>query len=106
MTDIKVLIVDDSAVVRQVLSAVLNQASGIQVIDVAVDPVYAMEKMSKQWPDVIVLDVEMPRMDGITFLKKTDGAKAYAGGDLFDADREGRQDHVAGIGGRCSQYRH
>lgn len=70
MTDIKVLIVDDSAVVRQVLSAVLNQASGIQVIDVAVDPVYAMEKMSKQWPDVIVLDVEMPRMDGITFLKK------------------------------------
>ncbi|WP_460322039.1 protein-glutamate methylesterase/protein-glutamine glutaminase [Pseudomonas ogarae] len=70
MTDIKVLIVDDSAVVRQVLSAALNQASGIQVIDVAVDPVYAMEKMSRQWPDVIVLDVEMPRMDGITFLKK------------------------------------
>ncbi|SCY74027.1 MULTISPECIES: chemotaxis response regulator protein-glutamate methylesterase [unclassified Pseudomonas] len=70
MTDIKVLIVDDSAVVRQVLSAVLNQASGIQVIDVAIDPVYAMEKMSRQWPDVIVLDVEMPRMDGITFLKK------------------------------------
>mgnify|MGYP001109447996 CR=1 FL=1 len=70
MTDIKVLIVDDSAVVRQVLSAVLNQASGIQVMDVAVDPVYAMEKMSRQWPDVIVLDVEMPRMDGITFLKK------------------------------------
>lgn len=70
MTDIKVLIVDDSAVVRQVLSAVLNQASGIQVIDVAIDPVYAMEKMNKQWPDVIVLDVEMPRMDGITFLKK------------------------------------
>lgn len=70
MTDIKVLIVDDSAVVRQVLSATLNQASGIQVIGVAADPVFAMEKMSKQWPDVIVLDVEMPRMDGITFLKK------------------------------------
>lgn len=70
MTDIKVLIVDDSAVVRQVLSATLSQASGIEVIGVAVDPVFAMEKMSKQWPDVIVLDVEMPRMDGITFLKK------------------------------------
>lgn len=70
MTAIKVLIIDDSAVVRQVLSATLNQASGIQVIDVAVDPVYAMEKMNRQWPDVIVLDVEMPRMDGITFLKK------------------------------------
>ncbi|WP_248802149.1 protein-glutamate methylesterase/protein-glutamine glutaminase [Pseudomonas sp. MWU13-2100] len=70
MTDIKVLIVDDSAVVRQVLSATLGQASGIEVIGVAADPVFAMEKMSKQWPDVIVLDVEMPRMDGITFLKK------------------------------------
>ena len=70
MTDIKVLIVDDSAVVRQVLSASLSQASGIEVIGVAADPVFAMEKMSKQWPDVIVLDVEMPRMDGITFLKK------------------------------------
>ncbi|WP_248799862.1 protein-glutamate methylesterase/protein-glutamine glutaminase [Pseudomonas sp. MWU13-2105] len=70
MTDIKVLIVDDSAVVRQVLGATLGQAGGIEVIGVAADPVFAMEKMSKQWPDVIVLDVEMPRMDGITFLKK------------------------------------
>ncbi|MGA8138074.1 MULTISPECIES: chemotaxis response regulator protein-glutamate methylesterase [Pseudomonas] len=70
MTDIKVLIVDDSAVVRQVLSATLGQASGIEVIGVAADPLFAMEKMSRQWPDVIVLDVEMPRMDGITFLKK------------------------------------
>ena len=70
MTDIKVLIVDDSAVVRQVLSATLGQASGIEVIGAVADPVFAMERMSKQWPDVIVLDVEMPRMDGITFLKK------------------------------------
>ncbi|NWB31350.1 protein-glutamate methylesterase/protein-glutamine glutaminase [Pseudomonas gingeri] len=70
MMDIKVLIVDDSAVVRQVLSATLGQATGIEVIGAAVDPVFAMEKMNKQWPDVIVLDIEMPRMDGITFLKK------------------------------------
>lgn len=69
MPRVKVMIVDDSAVVRQVLTAVLQEA-GIDVIGVATDPVFAMEKMAKQWPDVIVLDVEMPRMDGITFLKK------------------------------------
>ncbi|QEL54210.1 protein-glutamate methylesterase/protein-glutamine glutaminase [Chromobacterium paludis] len=67
---IKVLIVDDSAVVRQVLSQVFDQASGIEVMDVANDPYMAMDKMKLRWPDVIVLDVEMPRMDGITFLKQ------------------------------------
>jgi two-component system chemotaxis response regulator CheB len=67
---IKVLIVDDSAVVRQVLSHVFAQTSDIQVMDVANDPYMAMEKMKAQWPDVIVLDVEMPRMDGITFLRQ------------------------------------
>jgi len=67
---IKVMIVDDSAVVRQVLSEVFNASSGIEVMDVATDPIVAMEKMKQRWPDVIVLDVEMPRMDGITFLKQ------------------------------------
>ena len=70
MKKINVLIVDDSAVVRQVLSAKLAGDPQIHVMDVAADPIYAMEKMQKQWPDVIVLDVEMPRMDGISFLKK------------------------------------
>lgn len=69
-TRIKVLVVDDSAVVRQVLSEVLNGDAGIEVIAVAPDPIFAQEKMKKQWPDVVVLDVEMPRMDGITFLRK------------------------------------
>lgn len=67
---IRVQIVDDSAVVRQVLTALLNQASGTEVIGAAADPVFAMKAMEQEWPDVIVLDVEMPRMDGITFLKK------------------------------------
>lgn len=70
MTPVKVLIVDDSAVVRQVLTENLSQDPGITVIGAASDPVFAMERMRAQWPDVIVLDVEMPRMDGITFLKK------------------------------------
>jgi len=67
---INVLIVDDSAVVRQVLAATLGEDAGIEVIGAAADPLFAMGKMARQWPDVIVLDVEMPRMDGITFLKK------------------------------------
>ena len=67
---IRVLIVDDSAVVRQVLTGVLSSDPQIQVIGAAADPIIAQEKMAQEWPDVIVLDVEMPRMDGITFLKK------------------------------------
>ena len=67
---IKVLIVDDSAVVRQVMTALLAKDSGIDVIGAASDPIFAMAKMNQDWPDVILLDVEMPRMDGITFLKK------------------------------------
>lgn len=70
MARIKVMIVDDSAVVRQVLSAALAEDVGIEVLGTASDPVFALDKMQRQWPDVIVLDVEMPRMDGITFLKK------------------------------------
>ena len=67
---IKVMLVDDSAVVRQVLTEVFTKASGVEVMDVAHDPIMAMEKMRQRWPDVIVLDVEMPRMDGITFLRQ------------------------------------
>ncbi|MGY3852034.1 protein-glutamate methylesterase/protein-glutamine glutaminase [Aeromonas aquatilis] len=70
MKQIRVMLVDDSAVVRQVLQAVLEQEPDIRVIATASDPLFAQEKLKKEWPDVIVLDVEMPRMDGITFLSK------------------------------------
>jgi two-component system chemotaxis response regulator CheB len=70
MSSIKVMVVDDSAVVRQVLSECLNAGPGIEVLCAVADPLLAIERMKAQWPDVIVLDVEMPRMDGITFLKK------------------------------------
>ena len=70
MAKIKVLVVDDSAVVREVVKQVLESDPSIQVIATAMDPLFAMEKMKVQWPDVIVLDIEMPRMDGITFLHK------------------------------------
>ena len=70
MTRIKVLVVDDSAVVRQVVTGLLDEDPDIEVIAACADPILAIARMKVQWPDVIVLDVEMPRMDGITFLKK------------------------------------
>jgi len=70
MNNINVMIVDDSAVVRQVLSGLLNAAPGISVSHAVANPLLAMDRMKIQWPDVLVLDVEMPKMDGITFLRK------------------------------------
>lgn len=67
---IKVLIVDDSAVVRQSLTQILESDREIEVLATAADPFIAAQKMATEVPDVITLDVEMPRMDGITFLKK------------------------------------
>lgn len=67
---INVIIIDDSAVVRQVLSSVLEEAPDITVIKVASDPIIAQKFMQDRWPDVIILDIEMPRMDGLTFLRK------------------------------------
>jgi two-component system chemotaxis response regulator CheB len=69
-TDIKVLIVDDSAVVRKVFCNELSKERGIKVIGTAPDPYVARDKIVKLKPDVVTLDIEMPRMDGLTFLKK------------------------------------
>ena len=66
---IRVLIVDDSAVVRQTLTQVLSSDPLIEVIATASDPFVAAERISEQVPDVITLDIEMPRMDGLTFLR-------------------------------------
>ena len=66
---VKAFVVDDSAIVRAHLSETLT-AGGIQVVGTAADPLFAWPKMTSNWPDVIVLDVEMPRMDGITFLRQ------------------------------------
>ena len=66
----RVLIVDDSASVRQTLTAVLESDPDIEVIGAASDPFVAAKKIQEDLPDVITLDVEMPRMDGITFLRK------------------------------------
>ena len=70
MKKIKVLIVDDSAVVRQTLTEIINADPDLTVMATAGDPFQASERMKTEAPDVITLDVEMPRMDGLTFLKK------------------------------------
>lgn len=67
---IRVLVVDDSALVRQTLAQVLSSDPGIEVIGTASDPFVAAERIREQIPDVITLDIEMPHMDGLTFLRK------------------------------------
>jgi len=70
VTSIKVLVVDDSAVVRGLLSRAINSQLDMKVIAVASDPIAAIERLKTSTPDVLTLDVEMPRMDGLQFLEK------------------------------------
>jgi two-component system chemotaxis response regulator CheB len=65
---IRVLVVDDSALVRQILMEVLNGAPDVEVVGTASDPFMARDRIKELNPDVLTLDVEMPRMDGLTFL--------------------------------------
>ena len=66
----RVIVVDDSAIVRQVLQTQLSRQPGIEVVATAADPFAAREKILQLKPDCVILDIEMPRMDGLTFLKK------------------------------------
>ena len=70
MGKLKVLIVDDSAIVRKIFTEVLSWQPDLEVVGTAPDPYVARDKIVQAQPDVITLDVEMPRMDGLTFLKK------------------------------------
>jgi two-component system, chemotaxis family, protein-glutamate methylesterase/glutaminase len=69
-TNVRVLVVDDSAIVRKILAQELSRHSGIEIVGTAPDPYIARDKIVALNPDVLTLDVEMPRMDGITFLRK------------------------------------
>jgi len=70
LNKIQIAVIDDSALVRQVFSEIIQEESDFNLLFTASDPLFALDKMKKAWPDVIILDVEMPRMDGITFLRK------------------------------------
>jgi chemotaxis response regulator CheB len=102
---IRVLIIDDSATVRQTLSAVLESDPQIEVIGVASDPFVAAKRIRDDIPDVITLDVEMPRMDGITFLRKLMSQRSDPGGHVLVADRGRVRDPAAGPGGRRGRHR-
>lgn len=67
---IQVMIIDDSALVRQFMSEVIGQQPDMQILATAADPEIAMMRMNKQWPDVIVLDIDLPKMDGLSFLRQ------------------------------------
>jgi len=69
MNKIRVLIIDDSLLIRKVLTEILNSSSDIEVVGAAEDPLIAREMIKELNPDVLTLDIEMPRMDGITFLR-------------------------------------
>lgn len=68
MSKIKVLIIDDSALIRQLLTKIFSDSDEIEVVGTAADPIIARDKIKKLNPDVLTLDVEMPKMDGLTFL--------------------------------------
>lgn len=70
MSDIRVMIVDDSALVRQVLKEMIDSKKGFSVIATAANPDFADRYLEKEWPDVIILDIEMPKKDGLTYLKE------------------------------------
>ncbi len=69
MNKIRVLIVDDSLLIRKVLTEILSSSPDIEVVGAAEDPYVAREMIKELNPDVLTLDIEMPRMDGITFLR-------------------------------------
>ena len=70
MKPITVLIVDDSALIRQMFREMLASEPDIVVVDTAIDPFEAREKIKRHNPDVLTLDIEMPKMDGLSFLEK------------------------------------
>ena len=95
---IKVFVVDDSAVVRTFLADTLA-AGGLEVAGTAADPLFAWPKMQSNWPDMVVLDVEMPRMDGISFLRKLTSKCGFA--TLLDP--HGGRPASAGLGALMSE---
>ena len=76
---IRVLVIDDSAIVRKILSETLSSETDIEVVGTAPDPIIALDKIKRLKPDVLTLDIEMPRMDGLTFLEAVDADAADAG---------------------------
>jgi len=94
---VKVFIVDDSAVVRQALTQLVGSDAGIEVLGAAADPLLAMQRMKTDWPDVLLLDMEMPRMDGLTFLRNLMADRPTPVVVLSTLTAEGSQTYLAAL---------
>ena len=95
---IKVLIVDDSALIRSVMSEIVRSQPDMEVVGVAPDPLVARELIKQTNPDVLTLDVEMPKMDGLDFLEKLMRLRPMPVLMVSSLDRARLRDHVAGAG--------
>ncbi len=103
MSMTRVFIIDDSALTRSVLQTIVNSDPSMEVVGTAIDPIIAAKKIHQVNPDVITLDLEMPRMDGLTFLRKINGNQSKARGRYFGQQSKGEQECYSGTragGGR------
>ena len=106
MKKITVLVVDDSALIRKLLTEIINSQPDMQVIGAAADPLVAREMIREMNPDVLTLDVEMPKMDGLTFLQKIMAARPMTVVMVSSLTEQGAATtlqmptHGRGVGGR------
>ena len=105
VSKIKVLVVDDSALVRQILVEILKTARDIEVVGTASDPFVARERIKETNPDVLTLDVEMPRMDGLTFLANLMRLRPMPVVMVSSLTERGARNHAQGAGTRRRRFR-
>ena len=103
---IRVLIVDDSALIRSLMTNILSEDPEIEVVGVAPDPYIARDKIKALKPDVLTLDVEMPKMDGLTFLKKLMAARPMPVVMVSSLTEQGAATTMQASGIRCGGFCH
>lgn len=106
MSKIRVLSVDDSALMRQIMTEIINSHSDMEMVATAPDPLVARDLIKKFNPDVLTLDVEMPRMDGLDFLEKINAFASNARCDGFFLDRQRVRSHAARAGAGGNRFCH
>ena len=102
---IKVLIVDDSALIRSVMKEIINSQSDMEVVGVAPDPLVARDLIKQTNPDVLTLDVEMPKMDGLDFLEKLMRLRPMPVVMVSSLTESGLGNHPARAGTGCRGFR-
>jgi hypothetical protein len=96
MNRLVVMVIDDAAVMRHVMQGILEAEPDMQVLGAASDPLFVLDKMARNWPDVIVPDIGIPCMDGLTFLRKLMGERADCHSELLYDDRKRHGERTAG----------